>query len=269
MQFRQQALSKLQSADDIDLPVRYARPQGWLALTVTLVVMAAAAVWAVTGTVADTQGASGILTHGQGSYVLQSPVSGQVTDVLAQEGSTVRAGAPLVKVRTPGGRSTAVRALAAGRLTTLSASIGSVLDTGANVASVERVRRARDPLTATLYVPADRAASVPAGAAVDLRVQSAPSETYGVLRGHVRAVGRTAQSRQQIGTFLGSEQLGEEFSKKGPPVAVAVRLDRSSDTRSGYRWSSPKGPPFALGSMTLADATIHLADRHPADWLLP
>src|SRR3954470_13825672 len=130
----------MQSADDIDLPVRYARPQGWLALTVTLVVMAAAAVWAVTGTVADTLGASGILTHGQGSYVLQSPVRGQVTAVLAEEGSTVRAGAPLVKVRAPGGGRTVGRPPPAGRLTSLSASIGSVLNTGADVASVERVR---------------------------------------------------------------------------------------------------------------------------------
>ncbi|MET7764009.1 HlyD family efflux transporter periplasmic adaptor subunit [Streptomyces sp. NPDC005336] len=268
MQFRQQALSKLQSAEDIDLPVRYARPQGWLALTVTLVVMAAACVWAVTGTVSNTLGASGVLTHGQGSYVLQSPIAGQVTSVLAKEGSTLPAGTPLLKVQTPRG-STVVRTLAAGRLTTMAVSIGSVLTTGANVASVERVRHSDDPLTATLYVPADRAASVPVGSAVDLSVPSVPTQTYGVLRGHVRSVGRTAQSRQQIGSFLGSEQLGEEFSKQGPPVAVTVRLDRSSATRSGYRWSSPKGPPFALASMTPADGTIHLAARHPIDWLLP
>lgn len=268
MQFRQQALSKLQSAEDIDLPVRYARPQGWLALTVTLVVMAAACVWAVTGTVSNTLGASGILTHGQGSYVLQSPIAGQVTSVLAKEGSTLPAGAPLLKVRTPRGASV-VRTLAAGRLTTLAVSIGSVLNTGADVASVERVRHKDDPLTATLFVPANRAASVPVGSAVDLSVSSAPTQTYGVLRGHVRAVGRTAQSRQQIGSFLGSEQLGEEFSKQGPPVAVTVRLDRSSASRSGYQWSSPEGPPFALASMTPADGTIHLAARHPIDWLLP
>ncbi|QKV96487.1 HlyD family efflux transporter periplasmic adaptor subunit [Streptomyces sp. NA02950] len=268
MQFRQQALSKAQSAEDIDLPVRYARPQGWLALAVTLVVMAAAAVWSVTGTVSSTLAAPGILTHGQGSYVLQSPVAGQVTAVLAKEGSTLRAGAPLLKIRTPRG-SSVVRTLAAGRLTTLVASIGSVLTTGADVASIERVRHSRDPLTATLYVPAGRAASVPVGAPVDLGVQSAPTQTYGVLRGHVRAVGRTAQSRQQIGSHLGSDQLGEEFSKDGPPVAVLVRLDRSTATRSGYRWSSPKGPPFTLDSMTLATGTVHLADRHPIEWLLP
>ncbi|WP_064456434.1 HlyD family efflux transporter periplasmic adaptor subunit [Streptomyces hygroscopicus] len=268
MQFRQQALAKAQSAEDIDLPVRYARPQGWLALAVTLVVMAGATVWAVTGTVSTTLQADGILTHGQGSYVLQSPIAGQVTAVLAREGSTLPAGAPLLKVRTTGG-TTVVRTIAAGRLTTLSASIGSVLNTGANVASVERVRRSDDPLVATLYVPADRAAPVRPGASVDLSVQSAPTQTYGVLRGEVRAVGRTAQSRQQIASYLGNEQLGEEFSEHGPPVAVQVRLDRSSATRSGYRWSSPEGPPFPLGSMTLTGGTIHLDAHHPIDWLLP
>lgn len=40
MQFRQQALAKLQSPEELDLPVRFARPQGWLVLSVTLIAMA-------------------------------------------------------------------------------------------------------------------------------------------------------------------------------------------------------------------------------------
>lgn len=112
MQFRQQALSKLQSPEEIDLPVRFARPQGWLVLTVTVLFVIAASVWAVTGTVSSTLGAPGILTHGQGSYILQSPVSGQVTAVLAQEGKRVAANTPVLKVRTARG-TTVVRTLAA------------------------------------------------------------------------------------------------------------------------------------------------------------
>lgn len=86
MQFRQQALAKLQSPEELDLPVRLARPQGWLVLCVTVVVMAAASVWAVTGSVPATVDAPAVLTHAEGSYVLQSPVAGQVTEVLAKEG---------------------------------------------------------------------------------------------------------------------------------------------------------------------------------------
>ncbi|MFJ4781742.1 HlyD family efflux transporter periplasmic adaptor subunit [Streptomyces sp. NPDC088794] len=268
MQFRQQALTKLQSPEDLDLPVRFARPQGWLVLSVTVVAMAAASVWAVTGSVASTVGAPAVLTHGEGSYILQSPVAGQVTAVLAKEGVRLPADSPVLKVRTSEG-STVVRTVAAGRITALAATIGQIIQTGANVAAVEKVAHAGDPLYATVYVPAENAASIPADAAVDLTVSSVPTQEYGVLRGHVKSVDRSAQSAQQIGAFLGDSQLGEQFTKKGRPVAVLVRLDKSSGTKSGYKWSSADGPPFALSSMTMASGSIRLADQRPVDWLLP
>ncbi|MEV4949084.1 HlyD family efflux transporter periplasmic adaptor subunit [Streptomyces sp. NPDC053755] len=271
MQFRQQALSKLQSADEIDLPVRFARPQGRLVLCVTVIVMIAASLWAVTGTVATTLDAPGILTHGQGSYVLQSPVAGQVTDVLAEEGARVAADVPLLRVRTPQGTSVAVRSLAAGRLTALATGIGSVVTVGSDVAAVERVARPDDPLMAVVYVPADSGSAVPVGAAVDLTVQSVAPGQYGVLRGRVTSVGRTAQSAQQIAAFLGSARLGERLAEHGQGLAVPVRirLVDAPGTASGHAWSSAEGPPFRLSSMTPADGAVHLAEQHPIDWLLP
>ncbi|WP_030619719.1 HlyD family efflux transporter periplasmic adaptor subunit [Streptomyces fulvoviolaceus] len=268
MQFRQQALAKLQSPEELDLPVRFARPQGWLVLSVTVVVMAAASVWAVTGSVASTVSAPAILTHGEGSYILQSPVAGQVTQVIAEEGQRLPANSPVLKVRTAQG-DTVVRTVAAGRITALAATIGQIISTGANVAAVEKVAKASDPLYATVYVPAENAASIPANASVDLTVSSVPTQEYGVLRGHVKSVDRSAQSAQQIAAFLGDSQLGEQFTKDGRPVAVLVKLDKSSGTKSGYKWSSADGPPFALTSMTVASGSIRLADQRPVDWLLP
>jgi multidrug efflux pump subunit AcrA (membrane-fusion protein) len=268
VQFRQQALAKLQSPEELDLPVRFARPQGWLVMSVTVVVMAAASVWAVTGSVASTVSAPAILTHGQGSYILQSPVAGQVTQVIAKEGTQLPANSPVLKVRTSDG-DTVVRTVAAGRLTALAATIGQIISTGANVAAVEKVAHASDPMYATVYVPAENAASIPENAAVDLTVSSVPTQEYGVLRGHVKSVDRSAQSAQQIAAFLGDSQLGEQFTKDGRPVAVLVRLDKSKGTKSGYRWSSAGGPPFALTSMTVASGSIRLADQRPVDWLLP
>ncbi|WP_033308546.1 HlyD family efflux transporter periplasmic adaptor subunit [Streptomyces iakyrus] len=268
MQFRQQALAKLQSPEELDLPVRFARPQGWLVLSVTVVAMAAASVWAVTGSVTSTVSAPAIITHGQGSYVLQSPVAGQVTAVLAKQGEQLPSDSPVLKVRTGKGEAV-VRTLDAGRVSALAATVGQIIQTGANVAAVEKVARAGDPLYATVYVPAENAASIPDDAAVDLTVQSVPTQEYGVLRGHVKSVDRSAQSPQQIAAFLGDSQLGEQFTKKGRPVAVTVRLDRSSATKSGYTWSSADGPPYKLASMTLASGSIRLSDQRPVDWLLP
>lgn len=134
---------------------------------------------------------------------------------------------------------------------------------------MEKVAHASDPMYATVYVPAENAASIPQNAAVDLTVSSVPTQEYGVLRGHVKSVDRSAQSAQQIAAFLGDSQLGEQFTKDGRPVAVLVRLDKSKGTKSGYRWSSAEGPPFALTSMTVASGSIRLADQRPVDWLLP
>ncbi|MPY56584.1 HlyD family efflux transporter periplasmic adaptor subunit [Streptomyces spongiae] len=268
MQFRQQALAKLQSPEELDLPVRFARPQGWLVLSVTVVVMAAASVWAATGSVASTVSAPAILTHGQGSYVLQSPVAGQVTAVLAQQGQRLPAKAPVLKVRTEQGE-TVVRTVAAGRITALAAQMGQIISPGADVAAVEKVAKADDPLYATVYVPAENAATIPEDASVDLTVQSVPTQEYGVLRGHVKSVDRAAQTPQSITAFLGDSQLGEQFTKRGRPVAVLVRLDRRAATKSGYKWSSQDGPPYKLTSMTMATGAIRMADQRPIDWLLP
>ncbi|MFI5567163.1 HlyD family efflux transporter periplasmic adaptor subunit [Streptomyces sp. NPDC051740] len=268
MQFRQQALARLQSPEELDLPVRFARPQGWLVLSVTVVAMAAASVWALTGSVSSTVGAPAVLTYGQGSYVLQSPVAGQVTAVLAKEGERLPAGSPVLKVRTERGDEV-VRTLDAGRITALAVGSGQIVSTGANVAAVEKVARAKAPLQATVYVPAESAAGIPAHASVDLTVQSVPSQEYGVLHGEVKSVDRSAQSAQQIAAFLGDAQLGEQFTKKGRPVAVTVELEKSPGTESGYAWSSADGPPFELTSMTLATGSVRLADQRPVDWLLP
>ncbi|MEV6005954.1 HlyD family efflux transporter periplasmic adaptor subunit [Streptomyces sp. NPDC051976] len=268
MQFRQKALSKLQSPEELDIPVRFARPQGRLVLAVTTVVLAAACVWAVTGTVATHLTAPGILTRAEGSYLLQSPVAGQVTQVFAKEGDHLADGAPLMAVRTAQ-RTETVRAVAAGRLTSLDAKIGAVVATGANLASVERVADPSEPLVAVLYAHGGGAASIPRGAPVDLTVQTAPAQRFGVLRGHVLAVSRVPQTRQQITSFLGDDQLGEQFSAQGQPVAVVVQLDRSTATKSGYRWSRADGPPYALDSRTLLSGAVRLSAQKPIDWVLP
>jgi hypothetical protein len=122
---------------------------------------------------------------------------------------------------------------------------------------------------AVVYVPADSGSAVPVGAAVDLAVQSVAPGQYGVLRGRVESVGRTAQSAQQIAAFLGSAQLGEHLAGQGRAVPVRIRLLDAPGTASGHAWSSAEGPPFRLSSMTPADGAVHLAEQHPIDWLLP
>ncbi|MCX2180627.1 HlyD family efflux transporter periplasmic adaptor subunit [Streptomyces sp. SKN60] len=256
MQFRQKALSKLQSPEELDLPVRFARPQGRLVLAVTVFVTAAAAFWAFTGTVTSKVPATGVLSRAEGRYLLQSPVAGQVTEVLAAEGRTVAAGDPLIVVRTADG-DRQVRAVAAGRLAVLYARTGAVVTAGADVAAVERGTDPDEPLVAVVYVPAGAVAGIRPGATVDVTVRTAGQGRDGALRGRVTAVGRAPQSRAQIGGFLGDDGLAAEFTRQGNPVAVLVRLP------------APPAGPEAADSGTPVTAAVHLSAQRPIDWLLP
>ncbi|MEU9292386.1 HlyD family efflux transporter periplasmic adaptor subunit [Streptomyces sp. NPDC048266] len=258
MQFRQKALSRLQSPEELELPVRFARPQGRLVLAVTALVIAAAGYWALTGTVTDRLTAPGILTHAQGRYLLQSPVAGQVTEVLVTEGTRVAAGTPLVVVRTAQG-DTPVRAVAAGRLTALLARTGAVVATGADVATVERVKDPDEPLVAVLYVPGGDTASLRVGAPVDVSVRSAGRSAYGSLRGRVTSVGGAPQTPAQIAGFLGDEGLAAAFSRQGNPVAVLVSLEHPPAV----------GTSPAAASGTPVTGAVHLSAHRPVDWLLP
>src|SRR4051812_23823422 len=100
MQFRQKALAKLQNPEELDVPLRFARPQGWLVLAVLAAVVLAGGGWAVTGSLPRKVTAQGILTHLDGSFTLQSPYSGQVTSVFVSQGGTFPNGTPMAAVKT-------------------------------------------------------------------------------------------------------------------------------------------------------------------------
>lgn len=268
VQFRRKALSKLNSGDELDLPVRFARPQGRFVLGVTVLVMAVLGMWAFDGSVSAKLSASGILTRAQGSYLLQSPFSGQVTAVPAQEGQLLAPGAPLLQVATEQGERT-VRAVAGGRVTSLVARTGAVVTTGADLAVLERVKSADEPLVAVLYVSGAGGADIRVGASVDLDVTSVPRQRFGVLRGRVKDVGRAPQTQAQIAGFLGDPRLAAQFARQGSPVAVLVELEGSTATASGYRWSTAGGPPYPLDSTTPVTGAVHLPPQRPVDWLLP
>nr|WP_155073720.1 HlyD family efflux transporter periplasmic adaptor subunit [Streptomyces taklimakanensis] len=250
------------------MPVRFARPQGRLVLAVTVAVMTVAAFWAVGGSISTKLSAPGILTHAGGSYTLQSPIAGQVTEVLAEEGELLPADAPLLRLRTPQGEQ-AVRTVTGGLVTALVAGVGSVVETGADVATLERVDGPDDPLVAVLYIPGDGGSSVAVGARVDLTVQSVPQQRFGMLRGRVAQVGRAPRTPRQIGAFLGDADLAEQFTRRGNPVAVVVELERSESTESGYAWSSGDGPPYAVESRTPVTGAVRLPAQRPVEWLLP
>jgi len=266
IKFRSEALAKLNQRDELDVPAELTRPRTWVALVVVAVLVVAGAVWAMTTELPRKVTASGILTYSQGSFSLQSPVSGQINGVYVNQGDTFPAGAPIFSIQV-GKRVEVVKAITGGRITAMLGKLGQVISAGSELAVVERIDGKNDQLVAVLYVPTTDASQVRKGSQVDLAVHSAPAQEYGVLRGVVQSISQFTESRQQMTDFLGNDQLGEQFSSQGQPLKVVVKL-LPGQTASSYEWSTQSGPPFRIDSRTLVDGALYLPPIKPIDWVV-
>lgn len=264
MRFNEKALAKLQAPDDLSLPVRYAKSPKWLILAVLALIVAAGGVWVVTGEVPRTLEGSGILTHQSGSFTLQSPVAGQITEVAVAQGDQLITGRSVFKVRENTGTRT-VRAVAGGRAVAVLGHVGEIVSVGTPLAVIERVEGPKDGLVAVLYVPAANSGLVPNGTSVDLAVQAVSTQQFGRLRGRVLSVGRFPATRAQVAEFLGDEDLARRFTASGPPVKVVIALLATPNTPSGFVWSMGSGPPFNVDSRMLVRGAIRLAPFRPID----
>lgn len=270
MDFRRKALDSLRAPDDLDTPVRLARPQAWVALVVLAAVMSAGVIWCCFGVVPRTVTGTGILTHPLGVSALQGSYTGEVSDIFAQADSIVPAGTPVISIVSPGGATQLVRSPFPGIVTNVLVSTGQYVTPGETLLDIERTDAPGDRLLARIYVPASQAIDLQPGDAVSMNVSSAPAQAFGVLRGTVTSVDAYPETRQQILEFLGgNELLGNQFLTNGDPIGVTVDLKVRAGTVSGFQWSTKTGPPFQLESQTVVSAQISLPGEKPITWVLP
>ncbi|MEW1863426.1 HlyD family efflux transporter periplasmic adaptor subunit [Streptomyces sp. NBC_00669] len=270
MEFRRKALENLRAPDDLDSPLRLARPRAWAVLALVAVLIAGGLVWSFNGSLARNVNIPGILTHPLGVSKVESPQSGLVSDVFAQTGNPVTKGAPVLSLVDAHGATQIVRAPFSGRTIALLVDNGQYVNAGATFMTVERTDSKNDRLVAVLFAPADKAGQLQIGDDVDMDVSSAPAQAFGLMRGHVTAVDAFPQTEQQVLDFLGGNQLlSNQLLKKGGPVRITVDLETDSKVSSGYRWTSASGPPFRINSWTQVTGYGRLPGERPIDWLLP
>jgi len=111
-------------------------------------------------------------------------------------------------------------------------------------------------LEAILYVRAEEAKKIEPGMAVNIALTSIKKEEYGLLLGRVTSVPKYPQSFAGMMKTLGNEELVKQMMGMGAPVEVHVDIIPNADTVSGYKWTTPVGPPVKLNSGTLLTGSV-------------
>ncbi len=267
--FRQVALERLSSPEQLDQLLPLIALRGWVALLTLIGLVLLALAWSAFDTIPTQVTGRGILMRGGQLLSVVAPLEGQIESLFVQAGDVVQPGqaiAALQPLNNAGAAPVQVVSLFSGQVVELRAARGSRVSAGDIIATLED---STQPLEAVMYVSAAEGKSIQPGMAAQIALAHVGAEAYGFLRGTVRTVAAFPASAEAMQAVLANAQWVNEFSADGPPLEVRLALIPDSNTISGYAWSSVAGPPLAIHSGTLGEAAITVSERRLIELLIP
>jgi len=263
--FREAAVERVASPEQLDRMIRIVPPRRWLALVGIIVLLGATIVWSVVATIPTTLTGIGYLLPEGGLRKVQAAVSGTVTSFEASVGSHVIAEQVLGVTTDERGVETPFLAPETGEITEISAVLHAHVDAGERLALVRPVGW---PLVVYAYIPVRDAGALPAGAEVQVRFGAGIAEAYGFAKGRVASVSPFPATAERLEFILQDTALVDQVRALGPANEVVVELEQSAETPSGLVWGTGEGPATALPAGLPASLVFITGLRHPIEDVL-
>jgi predicted RecA/RadA family phage recombinase len=268
--FRQVALERLSSPEQLDQLIRVTHPTGWAALFALGLLLLAAILWGLFGSIPTRVVGQGILLAPGGVNDVVSLASGQVVDIYFGVGDIIQAGQVVARIAEPDQPvNTKIVSPYAGHIVEVKVDDSSLVERGIPILSVEAGGEGPGSLEAVLYVPTTEGKKIRPGMDVQLSPSTVKREEFGFILGQVVSVGEFPATRQGMFRVLGSEELVQALSVGGALIEVHVDLILDAETPSGYAWSSSAGPPAQVDSGTFCTAWIEVREQRPLSLVLP
>jgi HlyD family secretion protein len=156
-----------------------------------------------------------------------------------------------------------------GRVLEVMAEQGSMVDRGQPILTVDLTGKAVKGLEAILYIPSVHGKKIKPGMEVQIAPSTVKKEEFGYLLGTVTYVSDFPVTPQGMTRVLKNEQLVSTLSGDDAPYEIHVDLLPDPDNLSTYRWTSSEGPPLRIQSGTLASAGIVVERRRPILMVIP
>lgn len=156
-----------------------------------------------------------------------------------------------------------------GRILEVMAEAGSIVAEGGAIMRLDLVGDHIQELEAVLYVSATDGKKVRDGMAVQISPTTVPREEHGYMEAIVSRVSDFPATPEAMVRVLKNQQLVSVLSGGGAPYETYASLKLDPKTRSGFKWSSSRGPETGIQSGTICSASITVASQRPAEMVLP
>lgn len=268
--FRQTALERLSSPEQLDLLMQITSPRAWIILFGLILLLGTLVVWGFVGSIPIVVTGEAILLRGGASITsIAAPVSGLLNDIYVNVKDTVVFNQPIARIQQNDGTTQAILSAASGRVIEILASSGDFLTQGETLLVIEPTGDDTD-LQAIIYLSATDGKKVTPGMQVQIQPVTVRAEEVGVMLGWVVSVGEFPESTRSMMQILQNEDLVDYFfnSTIGAPIEIRADLIPSRKTPTGYKWTTPLGPDTEIQSATLAQATIIIREQAPINLIL-
>lgn len=162
-----------------------------------------------------------------------------------------------------------VTAPRAGRVLELRSSTGDMVHRGDPIISMELMGRTIQGLEMIAYVRPGQGKKIKRSMDAKISPETVSQEKYGFMLGKVKSVSPFPVSPKAMMQVMDNEQLVSQLSQKTAPIQFYVDLVPSANTQSGYRWSSPGGPPTEISPGTLGRVQVTIDEQPPINLVIP
>lgn len=156
-----------------------------------------------------------------------------------------------------------------GRVLELQVQKGDIVQAGVNICTIAQEKKTTDSLEAIIYVPVEKGKRIMTGMEVNISPSTVRKEESGFMLGHVVSVSEYPSSAQGMMLTLGNKELVQRLAGADLPIEVRVELIMDHSTISGYKWSTPKGPPIMIDSGTFCIGEVKVEQQRPISMVIP
>lgn len=298
--FRQEALERLRSPDQLDRLFAPTTPVGWVALAAVLLLVFSTVIWSIFGVMATKVHGIGLIMDSAGMVNITSTAGGRLTELHVTVGDRVSKGqvvgivaqpdieaeiaritsdletvksrtemaamvAKLKELKIKLARDSQIISTYDGVIADEIVMLGDVLQPGSVIFNLRLDERKRGELMALLYVPVLEGKKVKPGMVVQIAPGSVNASEYGTLIGQVRSVSDYPVSSESVTGWTGNKELTAWIVAKsgGAVMEVLVDLIKDSETVTGYLWSSIHGAPEEISPGTACIGSIVVKRQAP------
>ncbi|MEQ8187455.1 MAG: NHLP bacteriocin system secretion protein [Candidatus Eremiobacterota bacterium] len=304
--FREKALAKLSSPEQLDQLIIITDRKGWIAVLAIGLILIASLIWAFTAHLPVMISGSGILIAEGGIHEMVAIKEGIVKEVKVKLNEIVEANQLIATVSNPEmeydllsarkqlqelGKETQtaekiketeenikrleekikfyseIRSHVKGIVTSIRVESDDYIERGTVVATMEDNTA---PLEAIIFISDEDAKTIQPGMDVQLSPSTVKKEDFGFIRGKISYISHYPTTRKRMATVLDNDQLTDRFMEKTSATFVArVSLQKNPLSKSGYQWSSKKEPDFKITSGTLCNGSIIVKQIRPISIAFP